>query len=237
MKKNECHGSSSRRRLRGAARNLVGPSGGADANGRGQGSECPPARGRAEQPGEELDESFGSWVDNPLALEEYCGCRNGHMFRGQLGEFARPAQRQVSKAVDSKSSTFPGLLCDVGGQLSTALRHAFRGGQGAAADEPDNLLDTGIDGGGRRPVKTSACSSSLGGERSLCAGVSVSVFGAGHTSSIVTGRSRHRRRHCTFLDLVHDRRGALLVVSTKTNHEAGRCLYGVTMQPGGCRRS
>lgn len=183
---------------------------------------------------------------NPLALQEYEELQQRHTFLEAELEDVRESRKELAKVirqVDTEiQSTFASAFADVSENFRQIFTGLFPGGEGRIVlTEPGNLLDTGIDieakPGGKNVKKLSLLS---GGERSLTAiAFLFAVFRSRPSPFYVMDEveaalddvNLHR-----FLRLIADfRRDAqLLIVShQKRTMEAGDCLLGVSMQPGG----
>jgi chromosome segregation protein len=183
---------------------------------------------------------------NPLALQEYEELQQRHGFLEAELEDVRESRKELAKVirqVDAEiQSTFASAFADVSENFRQIFLGLFPGGEGRIVlTEPGNLLDTGIDieakPGGKNVKKLSLLS---GGERSLTAiAFLFAVFRSRPSPFYVMDEveaalddvNLHR-----FLRLIADfRRDAqLLIVShQKRTMEAGDCLLGVSMQPGG----
>jgi chromosome segregation protein len=183
---------------------------------------------------------------NPLALEEFTELQQRHTFLEEQLEDVRTTRRELSrviKAVDQEiQSVFAAAYADVSGHFATLFGGLFPGGTGRLIlTSPDDLLNTGIEveakPGGKNVKKLSLLS---GGERSLTAlAFLFAVFRSRPSPFYVMDEveaalddvNLHR-----FLGLLAEFReeAQLLVVShQKRTMEAGDCLFGVTMQPGG----
>jgi chromosome segregation protein len=183
---------------------------------------------------------------NPLALQEYEELQQRHGFLEAELEDVRESRKDLAKVirqVDAEiQSTFASAFADVSENFRQIFSSLFPGGEGRIVlTEPGNLLDTGIDieakPGGKNVKKLSLLS---GGERSLTAiAFLFAVFRSRPSPFYVMDEveaalddvNLHR-----FLRLLAEfRRDAqLLVVShQKRTMEAGDCLLGVSMQPGG----
>jgi chromosome segregation protein len=149
----------------------------------------------------------------------------------------------VIKAVDQEIVTvFDAAFADVAQNFTSLFTTLFPGGSGRVfLTDPDDLLNTGIEMEARPSGKNTKRLSLLsGGERSLTAMAFLfSVFRSrpspfyllDEVEAALDDVNLHR-----FLDLVHEFRdeAQLLVVShQKRTMEAGDCLYGVSMAPGG----
>jgi chromosome segregation protein len=183
---------------------------------------------------------------NPLALEEYEALQERHDFLVQQLDDVKNSRRElqrVIKAVDLEIVTvFDAAFADVAQNFTNLFTTLFPGGSGRIfLTDPDDLLNTGIEMEARPSGKNTKRLSLLsGGERSLTAMAFLfSVFRSrpspfyllDEVEAALDDVNLHR-----FLDLVHEFRNEaqLLVVShQKRTMEAGDCLYGVTMAPGG----
>jgi chromosome segregation protein len=183
---------------------------------------------------------------NPLALEEFNELQERHTFLESQLEDVRETRREllrVIKAVDLEIQTvFSAAFADVSTHFTYLFNNLFPGGSGRLVlTQPDDLLNTGIEveakPSGKNVKKLSLLS---GGERSLTAlAYLFAVFRSRPSPFYVMDEveaalddvNLHR-----FLGLIAEfRRDAqLLIVShQKRTMEAGDCLLGVTMQPGG----
>ncbi len=183
---------------------------------------------------------------NPLALEEFNELQERHRFLEEQLEDVRNTRRELArviKAVDLEIQTvFAAAFADVSANFAALFTMLFPGGTGALLlTNPDDLLNTGIEveakPSGKNVKKLSLLS---GGERSLTAlAYLFAVFRSRPSPFYVMDEveaalddvNLHR-----FLGLVAEfRRDAqLLIVShQKRTMEAGDCLLGVSMQPGG----
>jgi chromosome segregation protein len=183
---------------------------------------------------------------NPLALEEFNELQERHTFLEAQLEDIRTTRRdllRVIKAVDLEIQTvFASAYADVAGHFTALFDTLFPGGSGRLVlTDPDDLLNTGIEveakPSGKNVKKLSLLS---GGERSLTAlAYLFAVFRSRPSPFYVMDEveaalddvNLHR-----FLGLIHEfrREAQLLIVShQKRTMEAGDCLLGVTMQPGG----
>lgn len=186
---------------------------------------------------------------NPLALEEFEALQERHDFLSQQLEDVKNSRRElqrVIKAVDKEIVTvFEAAFADVQENFSSLFATLFPGGSGRIfLTDPDDLLSTGIEMEARPSGKNTRRLSLLsGGERSLTAMAFLfGVFRArpspfyllDEVEAALDDVNLHR-----FLDLVHEFRNdaQLLIVShQKRTMEAGDCLYGVSMPPGGSSR-
>jgi chromosome segregation protein len=183
---------------------------------------------------------------NPLALEEFNELQERHSFLETQLEDVRTTRREllrVIKAIDGEiQSVFAAAFADVSGHFTQLFQMLFPGGSGRLVlTQPDDLLNTGIEveakPSGKNVKKLSLLS---GGERSLTAlAYLFAVFRSRPSPFYVMDEveaalddvNLHR-----FLGLIAEfrREAQLLVVShQKRTMEAGDCLLGVTMQPGG----
>jgi chromosome segregation protein len=183
---------------------------------------------------------------NPLALEEFNELQERHTFLQAQLDDVRDTRREllrVIKAVDLEIQTvFAAAFADVSMHFTQLFSGLFPGGVGKLVlTNPDDLLNTGIEveakPSGKNVKKLSLLS---GGERSLTAlAYLFAVFRSRPSPFYVMDEveaalddvNLHR-----FLGLVGEfrREAQLLIVShQKRTMEAGDCLLGVTMQPGG----
>ncbi|MEO5901055.1 MAG: hypothetical protein ABIR68_13155, partial [Ilumatobacteraceae bacterium] len=183
---------------------------------------------------------------NPLALEEFTELQERHTFLETQLEDIRTTRRdllRVIKAVDLEIQTvFTAAFGDVSAHFTSLFEMLFPGGSGKLVlTQPEDMLNTGIEveakPSGKNVKKLSLLS---GGERSLTAlAYLFAVFRSRPSPFYVMDEveaalddvNLHR-----FLGLIHEfrREAQLLVVShQKRTMEAGDCLLGVTMQPGG----
>jgi chromosome segregation protein len=183
---------------------------------------------------------------NPLALEEFNELQERHRFLETQLEDVRESRREllrVIKAIDLEIQTvFAAAFADVSTHFTQLFSTLFPGGVGKLVlTSPDDLLNTGIEveakPSGKNVKKLSLLS---GGERSLTAlAFLFAVFRSRPSPFYVMDEveaalddvNLHR-----FLGLIAEfRRDAqLLIVShQKRTMEAGDCLLGVSMQPGG----
>jgi chromosome segregation protein len=183
---------------------------------------------------------------NPLALEEFNELQERHKFLEEQLEDVRNTRRELMRvitAVDNEiQSVFASAFADVSGNFTQLFGNLFPGGTGRLVlTNPDDLLNTGIEveakPGGKNVKKLSLLS---GGERSLTAlAFLFAVFRSRPSPFYVMDEveaalddvNLHR-----FLGLIQEFRqeAQLLIVShQKRTMEAGDCLLGVSMQPGG----
>ncbi len=186
---------------------------------------------------------------NPLALEEFTELSERHTFLEAQLEDIRSTRRdllRVIKAVDLEIQTvFAAAFADVSAHFTALFDNLFPGGSGRLVlTTPEDMLNTGIEveakPSGKNVKKLSLLS---GGERSLTAlAYLFAVFRSRPSPFYVMDEveaalddvNLHR-----FLGLIHEFRqeAQLLIVShQKRTMEAGDCLLGVTMQPGGSSR-
>ncbi len=183
---------------------------------------------------------------NPLALEEFNELQQRHQFLEEQLEDVRSTRRDLSrviKAVDQEiQNVFAGAFADVSANFTQLFSTLFPGGVGKLKlTQPDDLLNTGIEveakPSGKNVKKLSLLS---GGERSLTAlAFLFAVFRSRPSPFYVMDEveaalddvNLHR-----FLGLINEfRKDAQLVIVShqKRTMEAGDCLLGVSMQPGG----
>ncbi|MGI9028796.1 MAG: chromosome segregation protein SMC [Ilumatobacteraceae bacterium] len=186
---------------------------------------------------------------NPLALEEFTELQQRHAFLEDQLDDVRSTRRdllRVIRAVDEEiQSVFAAAYADVADNFERLFTALFPGGVGKLVlDTPEDLLETGVEieakPSGKNVKKLSLLS---GGERSLTAlAFLFAVFRSrpspfyvmDEVEAALDDMNLHR-----FLGLVAEfrREAQLLVVShQKRTMEAGDCLLGVTMQPGGSSR-
>ncbi len=186
---------------------------------------------------------------NPLALEEFTELQERHTFLETQLDDIRTTRRdllRVIRAVDLEIQTvFAAAFADVSAHFTNLFCTLFPGGSGQLVlTAPDDLLNTGIEveakPSGKNVKKLSLLS---GGERALTAlAYLFAVFRSRPSPFYVMDEveaalddvNLHR-----FLGLIHEfrREAQLLIVShQKRTMEAGDCLLGVTMQPGGSSR-
>jgi chromosome segregation protein len=183
---------------------------------------------------------------NPLALEEFNELQARHTFLEAQLEDVRSTRRELSRviaAVDAEiQNVFASAFADVSENFTQLFGLLFPGGVGKLRlTAPDDLLNTGIEveakPSGKNVKKLSLLS---GGERSLTAlAYLFAVFRSRPSPFYVMDEveaalddvNLHR-----FLGLVQEfRKDAQLIVVShqKRTMEAGDCLLGVSMQPGG----
>ena len=186
---------------------------------------------------------------NPLALQEFDELQKRHSFLEEQLEDVKNSRRElikVIKEVDREiQTTFSSAYADVSENFANIFNSLFPGGQGKLIlTAPNDILNTGIEIEARPPGKNVKKLSLLsGGERSLTAiAFLFAVFKSRPSPFYVMDEAEaalddvnlHR-----FLALVNEFRkdAQLLIVShQKRTMEAGDCLLGVTMQPGGSSR-
>jgi chromosome segregation protein len=183
---------------------------------------------------------------NPLALEEFNELQERHTFLEAQLDDVRATRRELSQvihAVDAEiQSVFAAAFADVSENFTQLFNGLFPGGSGRLVlTNPDDLLNTGIEveakPSGKNVKKLSLLS---GGERSLTAlAYLFAVFRSRPSPFYVMDEveaalddvNLHR-----FLGLINEFRkdAQLLIVShQKRTMDAGDCLLGVSMQPGG----
>lgn len=183
---------------------------------------------------------------NPLALEEFNDLQQRHNFLEEQLQDVRNSRRELSRvitAIDNEIQTvFASAFVDVSANFTQLFSTLFPGGTGnLTLTLPDDMLNTGIEveakPSGKNVKKLSLLS---GGERSLTAlAFLFAVFRSRPSPFYVMDEveaalddvNLHR-----FLGLVAEFRkeAQLLIVShQKRTMEAGDCLVGVSMQPGG----
>ncbi|MBA3653490.1 MAG: AAA family ATPase [Actinobacteria bacterium] len=183
---------------------------------------------------------------NPLALEEFTALNERHQFLEAQLDDVKNSRRELAKvirAIDAEIvELFSAAYTDVADNFTKLFSTLFPGGTGRLRlTDPDDMLNTGIEVEARPSGKNVRKLSLLsGGERSLTAlAFLFAVFRSrpspfyllDEVEAALDDVNLHR-----FLDLIHEFReeAQLLVVShQKRTMEAGDCLYGVTMQPGG----
>jgi len=183
---------------------------------------------------------------NPLALEEFNELQTRHSFLEEQLEDVRSTRRELSRviaAVDNEiQNVFASAFTDVSENFTQLFGLLFPGGVGKLRlTAPDDMLNTGIEveakPSGKNVKKLSLLS---GGERSLTAlAYLFAVFRSRPSPFYVMDEveaalddvNLHR-----FLGLIQEfRKDAQLIVVShqKRTMEAGDCLLGVSMQPGG----
>jgi chromosome segregation protein len=183
---------------------------------------------------------------NPLALEEFNELQTRHTFLEEQLEDVRSTRRELARviaAVDTEiQNVFASAFTDVAENFTQLFGLLFPGGVGRLKlTAPDDMLNTGIEveakPSGKNVKKLSLLS---GGERSLTAlAYLFAVFRSRPSPFYVMDEveaalddvNLHR-----FLGLIQEfRKDAQLIVVShqKRTMEAGDCLLGVSMQPGG----
>ena len=183
---------------------------------------------------------------NPLALEEFNELGARHKFLEEQLDDVRSTRRELARviaAVDAEiQNVFAAAFADVSANFTELFGLLFPGGQGQLKlTHPDDLLQTGIEveakPSGKNVKKLSLLS---GGERSLTAlAYLFAVFRSRPSPFYVMDEveaalddvNLHR-----FLGLIQEfRKDAQLIIVShqKRTMEAGDCLLGVSMQPGG----
>jgi chromosome segregation protein len=186
---------------------------------------------------------------NPLATEELAALQERSAFiEAQLDDVKNTRRElgRVIRAVDTEIVQLLGAAyADVADNFEQLFETLFPGGQGRLRlTEAGDMLETGIEIEARPAGKNVRRLSLLsGGERSLCAlAFLFAVFRSrpspfyllDEVEAALDDVNLHR-----FLALLAEFRqeAQLLVVShQKRTMEAGDCLYGVSMQPGGSSR-
>ncbi len=187
---------------------------------------------------------------NPLALEEFNQLQERHtLIEGQLDDVrnSRRELAKVIKAIDEEIITvFAAAYADVAENFSKLFTMLFPGGSGSLRlTDPENPLDTGIEVEARPSGKNVRKLSLLsGGERSLTAlAFLFAVFRSRPSPFYLLDEVEAALDDVNlsrFLGLVHEFRNEaqmLIVSHQKRTMEAGDCLYGVTMQPGGSSKA
>jgi chromosome segregation protein len=186
---------------------------------------------------------------NPLALEEFDELQKRHTFLEEQLEDVKNTRRElikVIKQVDMEiQSTFASAYSDVRDNFEKLFSALFPGGQGKLIlTSPDDLLNTGIEveakPSGKNVKKLSLLS---GGERSLTAlAFLFAVFRSRPSPFYVMDEVEaalddvNLHRFLTLVDEFRKDAQLLIVSHQKRTMEAGDCLLGVTMQPGGSSR-
>lgn len=183
---------------------------------------------------------------NPLALQEFTELQERHEFLEEQLNDVRTTRRELSQviaAIDEEiQSVFASAFTDVSKNFTDLFQLLFPGGKGKLVlTNPADMLNTGIEVEATPPGKTFKKLSLLsGGERSLTAlAYLFAVFRSRPSPFYVMDEveaalddvNLHR-----FLGLVNEfRRDAQLIIVShqKRTMEAGDCLMGVSMQPGG----
>lgn len=183
---------------------------------------------------------------NPLALEEFNELQTRHTFLEEQLEDVRSSRRELARvisAVDAEiQNVFASAFSDVSENFTQLFSLLFPGGTGKLKlTAPNDMLNTGIEveakPSGKNVKKLSLLS---GGERSLTAlAYLFAVFRSRPSPFYVMDEveaalddiNLHR-----FLGLIQEfRKDAQLIVVShqKRTMEAGDCLLGISMQPGG----
>ncbi len=191
--------------------------------------------------GEQGAKDAGRW-----RLEEFNELQTRHGFLEEQLEDVRTTRRELSRviaAVDAEiQNVFAAAFADVSQNFTELFGLLFPGGSGKLTlTHPDDLLNTGIEveakPSGKNVKKLSLLS---GGERSLTAlAYLFAVFRSRPSPFYVMDEveaalddvNLHR-----FLGLIQEfRKDAQLIIVShqKRTMEAGDCLLGVSMQPGG----
>jgi chromosome segregation protein len=183
---------------------------------------------------------------NPLALQEFEELQKRHAFLEEQLEDVKNTRRELIKVIKQVDleiqSTFASAFADVSDNFEKLFSMLFPGGVGKLTlTAPHDLLNTGIEveakPSGKNIKKLSLLS---GGERSLTAlAFLFAVFRSRPSPFYVMDEVEAALDDVNllrFLSLVDEFRkdAQLLIVShQKRTMEAGDCLLGVTMQPGG----
>jgi chromosome segregation protein len=183
---------------------------------------------------------------NPLALEEFNELQTRHKFLEEQLEDVRTTRRDLARVIaavdDEIQNVFSSAFADVSENFTLLFGLLFPGGVGKLQlTTPDDMLNTGIEieakPSGKNVKKLSLLS---GGERSLTAlAYLFAVFRSRPSPFYVMDEveaalddvNLHR-----FLGLIQEfRKDAQLIIVShqKRTMEAGDCLLGVSMQPGG----
>ena len=186
---------------------------------------------------------------NPLALEELAALQERHAFLADQLDDVKGTRRELTKVIRAVETEMAQLLAaayaDVADHFIRLFETLFPGGQGRLRlTDPDNLLEAGIEVEARPAGKNVRKLSLLsGGERSLVAlAFLFAVFRSRPSPFYLLDEVEAALDDVNltrFLDLLGEfRQEAQLLVVThqKRTMEAGDCLYGVTMQPGGSSR-
>ncbi|MGH9120949.1 MAG: AAA family ATPase, partial [Acidimicrobiales bacterium] len=186
---------------------------------------------------------------NPLAMEEHQALSERHEFLTSQLEDVKGARRELTKvirAVDTEMSDH--LLAaygDVADNFEALFSSLFPGGEGRLRlTDPDHILETGIEVEARPSGKLVRRLSLLsGGERSLVAlAFLFAVFRSRPSPFYLLDEVEAALDDVNlqrFLGLLGDFRNEaqlLVVTHQKRTMEAGDCLYGVSMPPGGSSR-
>jgi chromosome segregation protein len=212
-------------------------------------AECPPLPEGMSPPARARDlerELRRMGPINPLALREFEELTERHDFVSAQIDDVRRSRRELTKVIaaidDEIVQVFSAAYADVSANFTALFDTLFPGGSGQLAlTDPGDLLGTGVEISARPSGKNVRKLSLLsGGERSLTAlAFLFAVFRSRPSPFYVMDEveaalddvNLHR-----FLGLVAEFRAeAQLVIVThqRRTMEAGDCLYGVTMQPGG----
>ncbi len=183
---------------------------------------------------------------NPLALQEFEELQKRHTFLEEQLDDVKNTRRELIKVIKQVDleiqSTFASAFADVSDNFEKLFSMLFPGGVGKLTlTAPHDLLNTGIEveakPSGKNIKKLSLLS---GGERSLTAlAFLFAVFRSRPSPFYVMDEVEAALDDVNllrFLSLVDEFRkdAQLLIVShQKRTMEAGDCLLGVTMQPGG----
>ena len=186
---------------------------------------------------------------NPLALEEFTSLSVRHQLIEKELDDVKTARRDLAKvirAIDEEIITvFGAAFADVAENFQKLFLMLFPGGSGSLRlTDPDDPLNTGVEVEARPSGKNVRKLSLLsGGERSLTAlAFLFAVFRSRPSPFYLLDEVEAALDDVNldrFLGLLHEFRceAQLLVVShQKRTMEAGDCLYGVTMQPGGASK-
>jgi len=179
---------------------------------------------------------------NPLALEEFDELQKRHTFLEEQLEDVKNTRRElikVIKQVDMEiQSTFASAYSDVRDNFEKLFGSLFPGGQGKLIlTAPDDLLNTGIEVEAKpsgKNVKKLSLLSALAFLFAVFRSRPSPFYVMDEVEAALDDVNLHR-----FLTLVDEFRkdAQLLIVShQKRTMEAGDCLLGVTMQPGGSSR-
>ena len=212
-------------------------------------AECPPLPEGMSPPARARDlerELRRMGPINPLALREFEELTARHDFVSTQIDDVRRSRRELTKVIaaidDEIVQVFSAAFADVSVNFTTLFDTLFPGGSGQLGlTEPHDLLNTGVEISARPSGKNVRKLSLLsGGERSLTAlAYLFAIFRSRPSPFYVMDEveaalddvNLHR-----FLGLVAEFRSEaqlLIVTHQRRTMEAGDCLYGVTMQPGG----
>jgi chromosome segregation protein len=186
---------------------------------------------------------------NPLAVEELAALEERHAFLTSQLEDVKDTRRDLARVIRSVEAEMTTLLAaayaDVSENFVALFETLFPGGEGRLRlTEPDRVLDAGIEiearPGGKSARKLSLLS---GGERSLCAlAFLFAVFRSRPSPFYLLDEVEaalddvNLHRFLRLLDEFRDEAQLVVVTHQKRTMEAGDCLFGVTMQPGGTSR-